>query len=334
MKSAEIEVFNATEVYDFKTECFDENLLKVYQKIDKTFKDLLNKYAKTYGIKNCIFYFDNLRYCSSSATNIGNRLNIIKLSCAYPNLMYNKLFLKNELENNQTISTLYFELLNDNFDLKDFFLECSLRFTFFHELRHLIQFENKSNIFSEKPELEFSLERHIYELDADLFAIRYILDYVFDAYEKLDSKTEKNFNSLLNLALASVISTYLLFYFKDIDYFNSKKISKFIDVFCTNSKTHPHNLIRVINIVEFYGENIRANYPITQTNVDYIKYSFEIVNIFLQETIESDFNLTRFYFDELEKNLIEINLYVRLLSDISEKHEKIARIREKYNNVL
>lgn len=334
MKSTQKELFNTTEIYNFKTECFDENLVQVYEKIEKIFKDLLNKYAEIYGIENSVFYFDNLRYCSSSATNIGNSLNVIKLSCAYPILMYEKLFVKNELESNQIISKLYFELLNDNFDLKGFFLESSVRFTFFHELRHLIQFENKNNIFSEKPEMEFSLDRHIYEFDADLFAMRYILDYVFDVYEKLETKTEKNFKSLLNIALASVISTYLLFYFKDIDHFNSKRISKFHDEFYTNSKTHPHNLIRVINIIEFYGENIRANYPVNQANVDYMKYSFEIVNIFLQDTIESDFNLATFYFDELEKNLASVNSYVKLLNDISEKHEKISRLRTKYNNVL
>lgn len=334
MKNAQTEVFNTNEIYNFKTDCFDNDLILVYEKIENIFKDLLNKYSKLYNIENSVFYYDNLRYCSSSATNIGNSLNIIKLSCAYPILMNNKLFVKNDLEINPTLNELYSELLNDNFDFKDFFLQSSVRFTFFHELRHLIQFENKSNIFSEKLDEGFSLERHIFEFDADLFAMRYILDYVFDAFEKLENKTEKNFNSLTYLSLASVVSTYLLFYFKDIDYTESKKISQFSDEFYTNSKSHPHNLIRVINIIEFFKENISANYPVNQSLVDYMKYSFEIVNIFFKDTIESDFNLTEFYFDELEKNLNEINLYVQLLNDASEKHEKISRIRKKYNNML
>ena len=89
MKNAQIEVFNTNEIYNFKTDCFDSDLKLIYEKIENIFKDLLNKYSKLYSIENSVFYYDNRRYCSSSATNIGNSLNIIKLSCAYPVLMNN-----------------------------------------------------------------------------------------------------------------------------------------------------------------------------------------------------------------------------------------------------
>lgn len=318
------------DAFNYKTDCFDKSTIEVYKKIEEIFNSLLNKYSNLYDVENCSFYYDNKRYCYSAAINLNDKENIIKLSCAYPHLMFQKLYLKNNLEKKGIIKDLYKELLVDNFDFKEFFLQCSVRFTFFHEFRHLMQFENKSNIYSQIRDFEFSFEKHIFEVDADLFSIRYILDYVFDAFENLTNKTEDNFNKLTYLALGSVFSTNLLYYFKDIDLFESRKITNFTDDFYTNQSSHPHNLVRNINIIEFYKENVNTNYNVNKTIVDYLKYSFEICNIFLDNTLESEFNLTAFYFAQLEKNLQKINSYCTFLNDGCEKHEKIIRLRTKY----
>ena len=182
---------NQNDIYDFREFFQDEKIINIFIKTENLFKSLFDEYALKYGVKNYYFHFDNSRYCSSSATNIEDSLNIIKVSCAYPLLMYDKLY-KSNLSDNEIIKNLYNSLiLDEGFNFNDFFLECSIRFTFFHEFRHILQFENESNLLSEDISNGFSQEKHLFEIDADLFAIRYILDFVYDEFQKLNNRDEK-----------------------------------------------------------------------------------------------------------------------------------------------
>ena len=185
-------------IYSFRDLDVNSDEIKTYEFIEKIFNELIEKYSSKFELFNLFFHFDNFRDCSSRAKNVKNTLNVIRVSCGYPRLMYKKLYQDNYLEENKIIKKKYQSLLECKyFNFNNFFLECSVRFTFFHELRHLIQFENKENLFSEDVQPEFSQERHLYEIDADLFAIRYILDFVYDIFEKIEIKTKENFFKII-----------------------------------------------------------------------------------------------------------------------------------------
>lgn len=321
-------------IYDFREFFHLEKIINIFSKTENLFKSLYDDYASKYNIKNYYFHFDNNRYCSSSATNIDDSLNIIKVSCAYPLLMHNKLYESN-LSQNKVIQNLYNSLILDKgFNFNDFFLECSIRFTFFHEFRHILQFENKSNLLSENVSNGFSQERHLYEIDADLFAIRYVLDFVYDTFQELNKKDEKNFKNLSYIAIGSVITTNLLYFFKDIDDLERVE-NKFIeDKFYTTEKSHPHNLIRNANIVEFYTDNLNANYPLNLDLIDFLKFPFEIAYLYIKQNLTTKNDLIRIYFDSFYVHLDQINNYSNYMYDLTLQNEKIMRIRNKYSNIV
>ena len=321
-------------IYDFRELFQDAKIINIFSKTENLFKSLFDDYASKYNIQNYYFHFDNNRYCSSSATNVDDSLNIIKVSCAYPLVMHNKLYESN-LSQNEVIQNLYNSLiLDEGFDFNDFFLECSIRFTFFHEFRHILQFENKSNLFSENISNGFSQERHLYEIDADLFAIRYVLDFVYDTFQKLNKKDKKNFKSLSVIAIGSVITTNLLYFFKDIDDLERVE-NKFIeDKFYIMEKSHPHNLIRNANIVESYTENLNANYPLYVKLIDLLKFPFEIAYLYIKHNLTSENDLLKIYFDSFETHLDQINHYSNKIYELSLQNEKITRIRNRYPNIV
>jgi hypothetical protein len=211
-----------------------------------------------------------------------------------------------------------------------------MTFTFHHEFRHLIQSDGKEFEFSENTLKNFDFNKHLHEFDADRIGSRMVMDYVFDVYEQLENKTKQNLEDLFFIALGSIVITFLLYYFKVIDENGKITFTEVDDTFYLEDKTHPHTLIRIANIIEFYSDNIEENYKLNISFVDFLKYPFEIANLYFSELFGQNSKLPNViyqYFEQFEKNLDDINEYNNKLYDGVMKHETLSKIITN-NNVL
>jgi hypothetical protein len=209
-----------------------------------------------------------------------------------------------------------------------------MTFTLHHEFRHLIQCDGKKIEFSENTLKQFDFDKHLYEFDADRIGSRMVMDYVFDVYETLENKSQQNLKHLFFVALGSIVITFLLYYFKVIDENEQIEFKEIDASFYLEQKTHPHTLIRVANIIEFYSENIEENYGLNISFVDFLKYPFEIANLYFSELLGQNSklpNITYQYFEQFNNNLDEINEYNCKLYDGVMKHKTLSKIIAKNN---
>lgn len=309
--------------------------INIYENIYAFFFNLLDKYSEKHQLKPIYFYIDNRRFCSASAT-FSKGTYFMKISCAYPLMILDK-FNRLSIFDKPTLTSRYKSLVAQNkFNPNDFLTKCSMTFTFHHEFRHLIQSDGKEFEFSENTLKNFEFDRHLHEFDADRIGSRMVMDYVFDVYEQFENKTNKLLEDLFFVALGSIVITFLLHYFKVMNENEQITISEIDDTFYLEENTHPHTLIRLANIIEFYSENIQENYGLNISFVDFFKYPFEIANLYFTELLGQNSKLPNAiyqYFEQFENNLDDINEYNGKLFYGVMKHETLSKIIAK-NNVL
>ncbi len=194
-------------------------------------------------------------------------------------------------------------------------------FTYHHELAHLIQ---KSPIlslgFSEQYDdtgANFSIERHVLELDADLNGSHLICFHLRAYFDnlKLEEQTLENIQKLFSLGVASVFC-YFLLYYKD-----SKTIYY-------KDKTHPHPLVRISYLVDSFvriaEKNLPENFSIDTSEI--IRLGFIISDKFFQttgdKTIVDDFG-KQFYSES--KN---IEAYINELLEIGQSMLYLVKNRK------
>lgn len=314
-----------------ESELCDLNSLEddsVYRQFYNFFYNLIGKMTVKHGISPVYFFIDGTLTCSSKST-FKNGIYLIKISQGYPKVYHDILFKRNTFSLNPKIQELYGKLINSNgFDLNEFFLHSSMNFTFYHEFRHLLQSNGKEFNFSENStNTTFNSERHILEFDADRIGIRHVMDYAFDNFETLSDKSPANLKSLLILSIGSVVVTFLLYEYKALDVYNP--IPKEPEEFYLEERTHPHTLVRLAHVFEFYAENVKVNYPDLNIDlVDVLKYSLEIAEIFFSDNFEVE--IVRNYINEFALNLDKINSYNQKLFDDSLKNTRIKELMQIY----
>lgn len=329
----EIEVINKNDLFKYDHLTNDEILL--YDSFYSFFYKLLDKYSEKHQLRPIHFYIDNYRYCSASAAfSKGNYF--MKISCAYPKMISDK-FNRLSIFDKPILSSKYKSLIGqNNFNANEYLTTCSMTFTFHHEFRHLIQSDGKEYEFSENTLNKFDFDRHLYEFDADRIGSRMVMDYVFDVYEKLENKTIQNLEDLFLLALGSVLITFLLYYFKVMDQNGQITFTEIDNAFYLKEKTHPHTLIRLANIIEFYSVNVQENYSLNISFDNFLKYPFEIANLYFSELFGQNSNLPSAiyqYIAQFEKNLNDINEYNKKLYDGVMEHKILSKIIAE-NNLL
>jgi hypothetical protein len=318
-------------------EFIDDEIKETYRYFEEKFQSLFKEYAEFFGLKNCYFYMKNGFNCNASASKI-NGINLISITNGYPILMNRKF---NEkyfaqiivigLSNDKSISDAYADLHEDSdFKYQQFMLDCSIQYTFSHEFRHIQQF-NSSDISADitlnenLDRTKFKMKKHVWEFDADRMASFEVLKYIFRTYRSLNNRNDEKLKCLLFTGLASIIITKILFYFGIMNQLSEDfKIKK--QEFYTEKFSHPHPLIRVINIYDYFYNNIQDSFPklnIGQQEV--INNSLGLVNIYLKSLIPNQ-NLMKDYFDDLGKYLEEINKYNAKLYDFAIKDESIKEL--------
>ena len=165
------------------------------------------------------------------------------------------------------------------FPANDIMYETAMHFTFYHELGHLIQ---KSSFLQKKlaenVQGQFSLKRHILEIDADEFSAVIIATHITQfSIEKLGDKILQNDIEDVLISICTSILFYLL------SFSSSKKEMYYEEC------SHPHPLIRMINInfviINHYQSSL-LTYGV-DLNIDSEKIIIETMN--LAEEINDEF---------------------------------------------
>jgi len=285
-------------IFDYKG--LEENLVNTYSYFEKKFQMLVKDYAEAYNLNNCFFYIKDSNSCNAFASKI-QEYNIIGITNAYPILMKNKFdekFFSNIIYiafiNEKPISDAYAELYEDpTFQFNDFMLDCSIQYTFSHEFRHILQF-NSSKTFTDFNYSEnldttsFNMKKHAWEFDADRMAAYEVLKYVFSVHRKMKDKSNEKLICLMYIALSSMFITKDLFYFGIMNQTDSEKYTINKEDFYTKKHSHPHPLVRQYNILDFFYDSIKDDFPHLKLDA--------------QQLLNNVLGISKLYFDILIPN--------------------------------
>lgn len=314
-----------------------QDLINIYSSYETKFKKLFKDYSEVHDLKKCHFYIKNSITCNAAATT-QNGFNIIFITNGFPILMqrkfkddfFNRIVLAG-LVNDTPISDAYVDLYEDrDFNIANFILECSIQFTFHHEFRHILQFNSshssKSFSYSENLEKDkFSLIRHAQEFDADRIAAFEVLKYIFSVNRSFSSRTDEKFTCLLFLGLASMVITKNLFYFGIMNQIeNSKKIDA--QPFYTEKYSHPHPLVRIINIFDYFFSCINDDFPRIKIGLQHALENVLSINKLYFDSIVPDSDVMSLFFGELHTHIEEIHAYNNKLYDVAVSNESIRTL--------
>ncbi|THF75388.1 hypothetical protein [Cohnella fermenti] len=261
------------DVFDYKDLDIDEKILKIYSYFENSFLELYGSYADLFKIKDYCFYIKDNNKCNAFAlTRKG--YNIIGITNGYPILLSQKLDEKYfrsivlaGIGNDEPLQKAYIDLYEDReFVFDKFILDCSIKFTFNHEFQHIMQFSSsklKRNDFllqENWAEDNFDIKLHAWEFDADRMASYEVLKYVFRTHANFKVKSDEKLKCLLYVGCASMIITNCLFYFGVMNQLGPQLSVRKLE-FYEKKFSHPHPLVRCINIMEYYFDSITTDLP-------------------------------------------------------------------------
>lgn len=252
----------------------DEGATK-YKHFEHEFKRLYLDKVNQYNLKDCFFYIRDDLSCNAFARNYKG-YNIIGITHGYAVQMFEvfedkyfpSLLLRLAFVNVEEESVAYgyagLHEIND-FKVDKFMLACSTQFTFGHEFQHILQLNSLNNSIDNylgenlDKSSKFNIIRHAWELDADWFAMWEVLKYIFEIKHQYKIKDDNIFKCLLLLGLGSVCITKTLSYFGAKDFQKEKKIDKL--EFYTKAHSHPHPLVRILNMIDCFYAQIVDTFP-------------------------------------------------------------------------
>ncbi|MBJ6145426.1 hypothetical protein [Hymenobacter sp. BT559] len=297
------------EFFDYQG--LDDEIVNKYKYFEQKFELLFADKAIQYKLKDCYFYISNKFYCNAFARS-KKGYNIIGITSGYVIKMldiFNEKYFSSliliALINDVNILNAYADLCSMKyFDISDFMLNCSIQFTFGHEFQHILQF-NSSTITIDYYESEnfdeadFDIQKHAWEFDADRFASFEVLKYVFEIKRRFKVINDEVFLCMMYLGLSSIVITKIFFYFKIKD--SVSPIGK-VD-FYTKKYLHPHPVVRILNIIEYFFENV--------------KDSFVDLRIDIQGFLNNVLGISKIYFDSylpkskiMDEILLDLHMYL------------------------
>lgn len=318
----------------FEYSFLDKELVEIYESFNTKFKDLYKGKAEQYNLKDCHFIIKNS--ISSNAFARSKRgYNIIGITQGYIKSMTNifnkdnfKKILFIALKSDVKTSNSYAELYEmENFEFNEFMFECSIQFTFGHEFQHILQLNNDK--ISQKTELnenltntKFDINQHAWEFDADRFGSFEVLKYIHQVKNEFKVTNNDVFKCMLYLGLGSLFLTKLLFYFKvsnSTETINTKP-------FYIKENSHPHPIIRIFNITEYFKDSIDDLFPNLKIEMqELLNNSLAILDNYLNSLFPKQ-RVIKYFFDDWDIHLDEINEYNNELYDVCIKNESIRNL--------
>lgn len=287
-------------VFNYNDYDLEEEQLSIYKYFENEFINLYKDYAELFGIKEYTFYLMDNNSCNAYAMS-KKGYNVIGITNSYPILISQKFHEKyfenidsmNLFKDKEAVDACKKLIYDESFDFSKFFKDCSIKFTFGHEFRHIRQFNNCNlmngeNMLQENlVKSEFEQWKHVWEFDSDRQGCYDVTKFVFRTHVGLKKRTDANMRCLLYLGCASMVITSLLFYFgvmNQHEQFNSIKKEEFY----TKKNNHPHYLVRCANIISYYRDILFDEY--STYNFEYsvfVDNVFEIVDIYFGNILPS-----------------------------------------------
>lgn len=324
------------EVFDYQD--IDTEIAEVYAYFENSFQKLFEDYASLFNINDYCFYIKSNDICNAFASK-RKGYNIIGITNGYPILLkrkFDKKYFKNILLagiiNEKPLSKAYCDLEEDmDFDYSKFVLDCSIKFTFSHEFEHILQLNcnhhNRDNyLLHENLEITgFDLKKHAWEFDADRMASFEVLKYVFSVYSKLKAKNDDKLKCLLIVGCASMIITKSLFHFGVINQLDPKYSINKKD-FYIKENSHPHPLVRCLNILEYYLDNITDDFPRLKIEPQELLHNtVAIMKLYFDSLIPNQ-DIASHFLNDLEMYLDDINQYNQELYEFAIQEESIRSL--------
>lgn len=332
------EIRNHIEIDIFDYSDLPVEQANIYSEYEVKFKELFEQHSVAWRLENCFFFIKNSNTCNASAIKI-NGFNLINITNGYP-ILIDKKFKKSLFENsiiislinNQEISEAYCDLHeNENFNFRDFILDCSIRFTFHHEFRHILQFNfsksDRNFDFSENldSESKFSMIKHSWEYDADRLATYRVFRFAQEKYNSLGYRNNNYLKCILYIALSGIIITKNLFYFNVINNYTNVNPIRVKD-FYTKKYSHPHSLTRIMNVITYFIDC--ANDDISNLNMDLQDTLNNVLatnNLYFNSlTGSTDFK--EIFYSNLGKHLSKVNAYNNELYEFAIRNKSIKNL--------
>lgn len=325
-------------VFNYRDLDIDEEMLRSYSYFESSFERLYESCAGAFKLKDCCFYIKDNNTCNAFASN-SKGYNIIGITNAYPILLSKKLdkkYFKSivfaGINSGEPLQEAYIDLCEDKeFDIGKFMIDCSIEFTFRHEFQHIMQFNsskfgNNDFLFQENfGEDDFDIKKHAWEYDADRMASYEILKYVFRVHSNLKVKSDEKLKCLIYLGCSSMIITKCLFYFRVMNQLESHLSVRKVE-FYTKKYSHPHPLVRCMNILEYYFDNITDDFPRLEVNSqELLNNTLAVAKLYFNSLIPTHDTMSDL-FGDLEKHLDTINNYNQELYEAAIQDEAIRNL--------
>jgi len=242
----------ADEIFEYG----DSELREQFEKFFQFCQTHLSEECNSFNIQPALFYYTTFYSLNAIAAKVQNSY-LIGVNMGTMSSLYYLLYAQNNIF---YMSSYLYEAFNPisealSDDMEYIMFQLSIIFIYYHELAHLIQMSDNSYIWKlENPtsvaDDDFSVERHILELDADVNGSYNICLHLIQYFEKLPhlSQTNRNLEKLLALGTASVFSFFLIFY------------SDYEEMYY-REHSHPHPMIRLSYVVDSFIKSAENNLP-------------------------------------------------------------------------
>lgn len=333
LQSEEISEHLELEQFDYSS--LPTDLKCIYASYENKFQSLFERYSEAWKLDNCYFYIKRSDTCNASATKF-NGFNLINITNGYPILMNRKFqsdFFKNllfvALINDRSISDAYVDVFEE-FDsgLVEFINDCSVKFTFHHEFRHILQFNfspsNRNFDFSENltSDSKFKMSKHAWEYDADRIAVYRVLRFAYQKYVDLGLSSQDQLLCVFYLALSSIVLTKNLFYFGVInDHTNKIKVNP--NAFYTKKYSHPHSLVRIVNVLSYFIDCANADHPKLKMGLEETINNVLKINKLYFESLHEESSFADQFFEQWGTYSNEINAYNNELHEFAIRNKSI-----------
>ncbi len=150
-----------------------------------------------------------------------------------------------------------YQQLDKDFDLDYLAFQLTTQFTYYHELAHLIQRSPINSQWIDELYTKYiregdgySLDRHLYEFDADLFGSGQEALHIVDFWKRLATKlrTTEHLSLLLSVGAAAIFSYFLFL------------MDRYPNIYY-KAGDHPHPIVRISYIVDNFIKNAEHNLP-------------------------------------------------------------------------
>jgi|GEM_PF-6171428 len=303
-----------------KISTINPNRFYIYEDISAdTFNDFYNFFRENlnsneFGIEPAYFYFIDDNNINALATPPNDGFYLIGISKGLIEIFERKFityFDINFFKNFKDVLTLHNKLPDC---IGKLMYHDLVLFTYFHEFGHLIQFSSDRSSIEKEEKLSgagtYSIEDHVFELDADSFAAICISSY-FIRYLEINNIELSSMEIKFHLSL--ILSSLFIYFFSFDEFEENLYFEKY---------SHPHPLIRGINAVQqittYVKDDLNERIPnLKLEEEDIFMETFSLTRALANETSDKQ-KMDKFIFcmENYSKELINYhNKLITLVKD-------------------